>query len=54
LQEESLPTGRVLNPELRKWIRAPDGWTPALKEKSLPAESALTTGLRRELDSQEY
>jgi hypothetical protein len=29
---------------LRKWIRAPDCWTPALQEESLPAESALTTG----------
>jgi hypothetical protein len=44
LPEESQPTGRVLTPELRRWIRAPDCWTPALKEESLPAESALTTG----------
>jgi hypothetical protein len=28
---------------LRRWIRAPDFWTPALQEESLPAESALTT-----------
>jgi hypothetical protein len=31
-------------PELRRWIRAPDCWTLALKKESLPAESALTTG----------
>ena len=33
-----------LTPELRMWIRAPDCWTPAMKEERLPAESALTTG----------
>jgi hypothetical protein len=44
LPEESRPTGRVLTPELRRWIRAPDCWTPALKEERLPVESALTTG----------
>jgi hypothetical protein len=44
LPEESQPTGRVLIPELRRWIRAPDYWTAALKEESLLAESALTTG----------
>jgi hypothetical protein len=43
LPEESWPTGRVLTPELRRLIRAPDCWTPACKE-SLPTESALTTG----------
>jgi hypothetical protein len=42
--EESRPTGRVLTPELRRWIRVPDCWTPALQEESLPAENALTTG----------
>jgi hypothetical protein len=44
LPEESLPTGRVLTSELRRWIRAPDCWTPALQEERLPAESTLTTG----------
>jgi hypothetical protein len=29
------PTGRVLIPELRRWIRAPDCWTLALEEASL-------------------
>ena len=33
-----------LIPALRRRIRAPDFWTPALQEKILPAESALTTG----------
>jgi hypothetical protein len=33
-----------LTPELRRWIRAPDCWRPALQEESLPAESALTIG----------
>jgi hypothetical protein len=41
--QKSRPTGRVLTPELRRWIRAPDCWTPALKEESLPTENALTT-----------
>jgi hypothetical protein len=44
LPEESRPTVRILTPELRRWIRALDCWTLALKEESLPAESALTTG----------
>jgi hypothetical protein len=44
LPEESQLTGRVLTPELRRWIRAPDCCTPVLQEESLPAESALTTG----------
>jgi hypothetical protein len=44
LLEESQPTGRVLSPELRRWIKAPDCWTPALQEESLPVESVLTTG----------
>jgi Tfp pilus assembly PilM family ATPase len=44
LPEDSRPTGRALTPGLRRWIRAPDCWTPALQEESLPAESALTTG----------
>jgi hypothetical protein len=44
LPKESGPTGRVLTSELRRWIRAPDSWTPALKEKSLSAENALNTG----------
>jgi hypothetical protein len=35
-------TGRALTPELRRWIRAPEFWAPALQEESLPAESALT------------
>jgi hypothetical protein len=35
-----------VTPELRRWIRATDYWTPALKEESLPAESALTTGIQ--------
>jgi DNA repair exonuclease SbcCD ATPase subunit len=44
LTEESWPTRRVLTPELRRWISAPDYWTTVLKEESLPPESALTTG----------
>jgi hypothetical protein len=44
LPKESWPPGRVLTPELSRWIRVPDYWTPALQEESLPVESALTTG----------
>jgi chromosome segregation ATPase len=44
LPEESQPTGKALTPGLKRWIRAPDFWTPVLQEESLPAESALTTG----------
>jgi hypothetical protein len=32
------------DPRTRRWIRAPDFWTPVMQEESLPAESALTTG----------
>jgi hypothetical protein len=46
LTEESWPTGRVLTPELRRWIKAPDCCTPALQEEILPAENALTTGIQ--------
>jgi hypothetical protein len=50
LSEESEPTGRVLTPEFRRSIRAPDCWTPALKEESLLAESALTTGTQERVE----
>ena len=32
------------DPGIRAWIRVPNFWAPALQEKSLPAESTLTTG----------
>ena len=44
MPEESWPPERALTTGLRKWIGAPDFWTPALQEENLPAESALTTG----------
>ena len=44
LPEERQHTGRALTPGLKRWIRAPEFWTPALQEQSFPDESALTTG----------
>ena len=34
LSEESLLTGRALTPGFRRWMRAPDFWTPACKRRT--------------------
>jgi hypothetical protein len=53
LSEDSWPIEKALTPGLRRWIRAPNFGTTALKEESFLQRVLWTLGTRWEFNSQE-